>query len=196
VREPVLDRKEGIMDQATASIAGGAVSDQAAQEWAARFLAAWNSHDPTQLTGLATADVFWEDPFIHPDGSLRGKEALRDWVLSVWRAFPDLTFELVGQPFVSLDRRRIGAAWRGRARHTGRLDPPGFAATGALVDMSGFDVHELRDGLVCHVVTTTDTTTVARQIGAAPPPNSAGERVGLLVQRAMAARMRRQRSGS
>jgi hypothetical protein len=35
---------------------------------------------------------------------------------------------------------------------------------------------------------------VARQIGAAPPPNSPGERIGLIMQRIMAARMRRQGS--
>ena len=96
-----------------------------------------------------------------------------------------------GRP--ALDRRHIGAAWVGCGRHPGRLDPPGFAPTGAFVEMSGFDVHELRDGQLCHVVTATDATSVARQIGAAPQPNSAGERLGLAMQRAMAARMRRKR---
>jgi steroid delta-isomerase-like uncharacterized protein len=180
------------MAQSPTTAAHGPVTDQLARDWVGQFLAAWNSRDPARLIALSTDDVLWEDPFIHPNGSLRGTDALRDWLTSVWRAFPDLAFELVGEPFVSLDGSHIGAAWRGTARHTGRLDPPGFAATGARVEFAGFDVHELRDGLVCHVVTRTDTTGVARQIGAAPPPNSPGERVGLIMQRIMAARMRRQ----
>jgi hypothetical protein len=59
--------------------------------------------------------------------------------------------------------------------------------------MVGFDVHEFRDGMVSHVVTTTDVNAIARQIGAAPPPNSLGEKLGVGVQRLMAKRISRKR---
>jgi steroid delta-isomerase-like uncharacterized protein len=167
------------------------VTDEFARDWPPRFAAAWNSHDPGRLAALATDDVFWEDPFIHGEGHLEGAAALRDWLTSVWRAIPDLTFAIVGEPLVSLDRTKLGAYWRGTGRNTGPLEPPGFAPTDRTVLMTGFDLHEFRDGLLSRVVTVTDVNSVARQIGAAPPPNSLGERLGVRVQRLGAARMRR-----
>jgi steroid delta-isomerase-like uncharacterized protein len=166
---------------------------QFARDWAEQFLDAWNSHDPERLAALSTADVRWEDPFIHPSGVLQGRDELRGWLTSIWRALPDLRFRLVGDPFISLDGTQLGAAWAGTARFAGPLDPPGFGPTGSVIEMAGFDVHEFRDGLVSHVVTTTDVTAVARQIGAAPPPNSLGEKLGVAVQRLMAKRSSRKR---
>lgn len=169
------------------------ISDEFARDWPKRFLEAWNSHDPERLAWLTTDDVRWEDPYIHPSGVLHGKNELRAWLTSTWRAFPDLEFSLIGEPFVSLDRRRGAALWHGKATNTGPLDPPGFAPTGAVVEMSGCDVHAFRGGLLARVVTTTDVTSVARQIGAAPPPNSFGERLGVRMQQLAAHRLRRKR---
>jgi hypothetical protein len=169
------------------------LTEEFARGWAAQFLDAWNSHDPQRLADLSAPDVRWEDPFIHPSGVLLGRGELVRWLTSVWRAMPDLRFRLIGDPFISLDRKQLGAAWAGTARFTGPLDPPGFAPTGSIIEMTGFDVHEFRDGLVSHVVTVTDVTAMARQIGAAPPPDSVGEKVGVAVQRLMAKRLARKR---
>jgi hypothetical protein len=49
---------------------------------------------------------------------------------AVWKAFPDLTFEMIEGPYVIPGEPRSAVYARGRATHTGRLDPPGFAATG------------------------------------------------------------------
>ena len=160
-----------------------------ARQWATKFLEAWNSRDPERLLGLATEDVVWEDPFIQ-GGSLRGKAALRDWLSSTWRAMPDLRFELVGEPFISLDGTQLAAAWKGVGRFTGPLDPPGFAPTNGVIEMTGVDIHELDGELVKRVQTQTDAMDVGRQIGAAPAPGSGGERFGVLMQRLLARRMR------
>lgn len=166
----------------------GMTADRA-RDWAARFVDAWNSHDPEQLLGLTADDVVWEDPFI-VGGILRGKAALRDWLASLWRATPDLHFELVGEPFLSLDGSQLAAAWKGTGRFTGPLDPPGFAPTNGLIEMTGVDIHEFDGELVKRVHTETDAMALGRQIGAAPPPGSGGERFGVLMQKLAARRMR------
>jgi steroid delta-isomerase-like uncharacterized protein len=162
-----------------------------AHEWFETFVAAWNSHDPEALLRLSAPDVLWEDPLIVPTGRLQGREALRDWLESVFQAFPDIVFDWDGQPFVSADGTEVAAPWRASARMTGTLSPPGFAPTAAPVEATGVDIHAFRDGLLSRVRTTTDVHAWAVQMGAAPPAGSAGERLGVVFQRLTARRMRR-----
>ncbi len=146
------------------------ISPEWVRDWVERFLAGWNSHDPDQLLSLATDDVTWIDPVI-PGGVAEGKAAVSEWLISAWTAFPDLTFEFVGEPFVSLDGARVAAAWRGTATFTGP-HRAGIEPTGAPVEMTGIDVYEFADELVRRVVTETDTMSLLVQIGAAPAPAS------------------------
>lgn len=167
------------------------ITPDRAREWGRLFLAAWNSHDPEQLLALATEDVLWEDPFIL-GGTLRGKAALREWLTSLWRATPDLRFELLGEPFISLDGTQLAAAWKGMGRFTGVLDPPGFAPTNGVIEMTGVDIHEFEGNLVKRVHTETDAMAMGRQIGAAPLPGSGAERFGVWLQKLAARRQRGQ----
>ena len=168
-----------------------AITDEFARQWIPRFLDAWRSHDPEELARLSTEDVHWEDPFIPGNGELRGRDALRDWLRYILRSMPDVAFEVVGEPMVSLDRDRIAFEWTGQGRMTGALTPPGFAPTGTVVDMRGVDIHTFRGDLVAHVVTITDVAAIALQIGAMPPAGSLGEKMGVQVQHLMARRLRR-----
>ena len=174
--------------QETAQTQGGVTAERA-RHWAAQFIDAWNSHDPDQLLALASEDVVWEDPFI-VGGTLRGKPALRDWLTSLWRATPDLRFELLGEPFLSLEGKQLAAAWKGTGRFTGPLHPPGFAPTNGLIEMTGIDIHEFEGELVKRVHTETDTMALGRQIGAAPAPGSGAERFGVQMQKLAARRLR------
>jgi len=167
-----------------------AITDEFARQWVPRFLDGWRSHDPEQLLKLSTEDVRWEDPFIYPNGELRGRDALGAWLRYVWRAFPDLAFEIVGDPMISLDRTRLGFEWVGEGRMTGPLEPPGFAPSGTIVKFCGVDIHAFRDDLVTHVITVTDVSAAATQIGAMPPAGSMGEKLGVKVQHLMARRLR------
>ena len=146
------------------------VSPEWVRDWVKRFLAGWNSHDPERLLGLATDDVTWVDPVI-PGGVAEGKAAVSDWLISAWTAFPNLKFEIVGDPFVSLDGTRVAAAWRGTATFTGP-HRTGLEPTGARVEMTGIDVYEFAGDLVRRVVTETDTMSLLVQIGALPAPGS------------------------
>jgi hypothetical protein len=167
------------------------ITDEFARQWIPRFLDAWRTHDPEQLAQLSTEDVHWEDPFIPPNGELHGRDALQDWLRYVWRSFPDVAFEMVGEPMVSLDRHRISFEWTGEGRMTGPLAPPGFAPTGTVVAMRGVDIHDFRGDLLAHCITVTDVAGVALQIGAMPPAGSIGEKMGVQVQHLMARRLRR-----
>lgn len=175
----------------TAASGQTGLSDDFVGERATRFLAAWHSHDPDQLAALSTEDVRWEDPFIYPNGIANGRDELRAWLRSIFRAFPDIRFETQGQPLISTDRTRVAFEWVGTARMTGPLDPPGFAPTGAITHFRGVDIHAFRDQLLAHVFTATDVSGVAGQIGAMPPPGSVGEKLGVNVQKLMAKRLRR-----
>jgi steroid delta-isomerase-like uncharacterized protein len=163
----------------------------AVREWLDRFLEAWHSHDPDSLPSLCTDDVLWEDPFIHPSGVAHGKEEVRAWLASIFRAMPDVRFELEGEPLVSLDGTTIAAVWRGRGRMTGPLDPPGFAPTGHTAVLRGVDVHSFRDGKLAHVLTITDLNAAGQQLGAVPPPGSRREKAVVALQRLNARRMHR-----
>ena len=170
------------------------VSAESARSFADNLLAAWNSHDPERLVALSDPAVGWEVPYI-PGGRLDGHDALREWLAGIWRAMPDLVFELDGPLHLAQDGRSVMAAWRGVASITGPLDPPGFAPTGQRVEMSGVDTHWVKDGRLVRVRTVTDVMAVARQIGAAPEPGTMAERVGVLVQRLAAWRLRHNRKG-
>jgi predicted ester cyclase len=136
------------------------------RDWAERFLRGWNSHDPEQLLGLASDDVTWIDPLI-PGGVAEGKSEVSAWLLSAWAAFPDLTFEIVGEPFISIDGARVALAWRGTATFTGP-HRSGIEPTGARIEITGIDTYEFADDLLCRVVTETDTMPLLTQIGALP----------------------------
>jgi steroid delta-isomerase-like uncharacterized protein len=179
------------MTQTTGSDAGfDELSGERVEEFAQQFLDAWNSHDPNRLVALSNPDVLWEDPYIE-GGHLVGHAALSEWLGSVWRSMPDLTFEIVGNLHLALDRRSAMVNWRGVATMTGELQPPGFAPTNGRVEMFGADTHWFRDGKLARVLTVTDVMAVGRQIGAAPQPGSGAERLGVLMQRLAARKMRR-----
>jgi hypothetical protein len=102
-------------------------------DWAGRFLAGWNSRNTDRLLGLAAHHVTWVDPFI-PGGMAQGKAAVSEWLAATWSASPDLTFEVAGEPFVSIDGKQLAITWKGAGTFTGRLDPAGLEPTGARVD--------------------------------------------------------------
>ena len=101
-------------------------------EWirvfAQRWIDAWNSHEVDRLLALMSEDIeYRDDAWAKP---MRGHADVREFLEAGWRAFPDMTFELLSGPYVIPGEPRAALHWRGRATHTGPLDPPGFAPTG------------------------------------------------------------------
>jgi steroid delta-isomerase-like uncharacterized protein len=163
---------------------GAAISIEWIGEFAGRWLAAWNSHEVDRLLELMSEDIEYRDD-AWPK-TMHGHAEVREFLESVWRGIPDMTFEPVSGPYVIPGQARAAFHWRGRGTHTGVLDPPGFAPTGRRWEVDGADFHEYRDGRVSRLRIAFDMMTVSRQLGLMPAPGSRAERALALTQRSAA----------
>jgi steroid delta-isomerase-like uncharacterized protein len=162
------------------------VDEEFARDFADRWQKAWNSRDPARVVELCTEDVVWEDPVTErPE---RGRQAVSEYLRSVWRAFPDLEFTWAEGPYASFEGVKLALHWRVTGTMLGPMEPPGFAPTGKGFAIEGVDLLELRDGLVCAYSGFFDLRGVAQKVGALPAPGSPGERLAVGVQR-LAARL-------
>jgi len=166
------------MEQATAP---QTIDTAWAEEFLERWEAAWASHDADQLLDLMTDDIVYDDS-ASPE-TMRGKDAVRAFAESTWRAFPDLRFEGVGGPLVASDGPRAAFWWRGTGTNTGPIDPPGIPPTGKRIEFEGADFHEYRDGKVARLRIVFDMNELGQQLGLVPAPGSRGERALVLMQR-------------
>lgn len=103
-----------------------------------RFAEAWNAHDAEALMACMTTDCIYRAAAGEEASGKQfsGQAAVRDAFAAIFRAFPD-------------------AAWRDASHHVAQTH--GFStwrfvakdmATGALVEVDGVDIFELRDGLI------------------------------------------------
>jgi steroid delta-isomerase-like uncharacterized protein len=160
-----------------------------------RLLDAWNSHEAGRVLAMMTDDIEYRDD-AWPK-TMRGHADVREFLDSTWTAFPDLTIELVEGPYVIHGKPGCAIYWRASGTHTGRLDPPGLAATGRRWKGDGMLVDEYRDGRVCRLRTCFDMLDASRQLGLMPRPGSLAERAIAAAQRASVAvlqAIRRQQS--
>jgi steroid delta-isomerase-like uncharacterized protein len=147
------------------------------------WLDAWNSHDPDRVLNLLTEavearDDSWPTP-------MHGHAEVREFVEALWRAVPDMTFELLTGPYVIPDEPRASFHWRGTGTFTGRMDPPGFAPTGRRWEIDGADFHEYRDGRISKLRVVFDLMSVSRQLGVMPAAGSRAERAMVAAQRGL-----------
>jgi steroid delta-isomerase-like uncharacterized protein len=155
-------------------------------DFARRWMAAWNAHDAEGLSALCAADVDFFDPAIQ---TIRGRAAVADWVRRCTRAFPDYRFEEPEPPYPARGAAKAIAPWRMTGTNSGPLDPPGFAPTGRAVVIEGVDHWWFGDGLVARYRADYDLSGVLRQLGLAPQPGSRGEQALVRLQR-LAMRLR------
>ena len=158
-----------------------AITTDWAQDFGERWLAAWNSHEPERVLGLMAEDIVYDDS-AWPE-TMRGHTEVRQFLDYTWRAFPDLTFEVVGGPLVAGDGPRAAFQWRGHATNSGPIDPPGVPATGKRIEFEGVDLHEYRDGKVARLRIVFDMADLGRQMGLLPDRGSFGERAMVMLQR-------------
>jgi steroid delta-isomerase-like uncharacterized protein len=154
-----------------------------------RWVAGWNAHDADQLLSLCTDDIRWYDPVL-PE-TIQGHEPIREFLASTWRGFPDLTFEIVGTPYVQFAEEAAALHWRVHGTMLGPIEPPGVAPTGARVEGDGMDLYGFRGGQLSEYTTVYDLAGWMRAMGLLPEPGSRTERVGLVFQRLGARKARR-----
>jgi len=164
-------------------------SERSADALIEAWYAAWNAHDVAAVQALVAADGVLEEPDA-PEGGHRGPEAIGAWMSAWFKACPDMHLD-EHQRWVSADGSTVATWFTVRGSFSGPLDPPGFAPTNTAIQVAGMDRTEIRDGLVARHQIFYDTTTVARQIGAAPLPGTIGERIAIGLQRWTARGLRR-----
>jgi steroid delta-isomerase-like uncharacterized protein len=151
------------------------------EEFAGRWEAAWNSHEPERLLELMTDDIVYDDT-AWPT-TMRSHDDVRRFLAFAWTAMPDLRFEMVDGPYLVPGEPKAAFYWKGSGTHTGPLDPPGFAATGKRLQFAGADFHQYRDGRVCRLRIVFDMMDVGRQMGTLPTAGSAVEKAAAAAQR-------------
>ncbi|MCW3032140.1 MAG: beta-lactamase domain protein [Solirubrobacterales bacterium] len=87
-------------------------------------------------------------------------------------AVPDLSMEVVS---TTSEGERCGVHWRLRGTFAGPGRFGGVAPTGSKLDIEGFDLVTVRDGLIQQNDAFTDSMTFARQVGMMPGQGSPGE---------------------
>jgi predicted ester cyclase len=128
-----------------------------------------------------TEDIVYDDSAW--PRTMRGHGDAREFMTSVWRAMPDLQFQLVEGPFLHSSKPVATFYWKGSGTFSGPLEPPGFAPTGARMEFDGFDLQEYRDGKVCRLRIVFDMLDASRQLGLMPQQGSRAEKAGAAAQR-------------
>jgi steroid delta-isomerase-like uncharacterized protein len=117
---------------------------------------------------------------------LRGPEVLKRTVKMYRAAFPDV--QITVDDVITADDKVV-LRWHSEGTHRGELE--GLAPTGVRGSVTGISIDLWRDGKVVESWTEWDNLGLARQLGAAPPEGSMGEKVGIRLQNLMARRMRK-----
>lgn len=160
--------------------------------FADRYLAAWNSHDADSLLALMADDIVYDDAA--SPTQMRGHDDVRVFLAAIWRAMPDLEFEVIEGPYLVPDKPKAAWHWRGTGTFTGPLVPPGFAPTGHKLDIQGVDFHEYKDGKLTRLRIDFDMAEASRQLGLLPQQGGGAERAFATVQRATHAAVERAKS--
>ncbi len=121
---------------------------------------------------------------------LRGPEVFKQTVRAYRSAFPDVRITVDD---VIAEGDRVVLRWHCEGTHRGELE--GLAPTGAHGSVTGISIDRWEDGKVVESWSEWDNLGLARQLGAAPPEGSFGEKIGMALQRLSARRMRKKHHG-
>lgn len=116
---------------------------------------------------------------------LSGPEMFKRTVSMYRAAFPDVRITV--DDVIAADERVV-LRWHSEGTHRGKL--AGFAPTGVHGSVTGISIDRWKDGKLVETWVEWDNLGLARQIGAAPPEGSVGDKIGMGLQRLMARRMR------
>ncbi len=122
--------------------------------------------------------------------ALRGPEVLKRTVSMYREAFPDVRITV--DDVIAADDKVV-LRWHSEGTHRGDL--AGLAPTGAHGSVTGISIDRWKDGKVVEAWAEWDNLGLARQLGAAPPEGSIGEKIGMGLQRLMARWMRKKNQG-
>jgi len=145
------------------------ISGSKAEAVARRYFAAIDARD------LESAVSLWA-----PGGreNVRGRvdalapQGVRELIGDLINALPDLSMEVVS---TTTEKERCGVHWRLRGTFAGPGYFGGVAPTGDPLDLEGFDLITVREGLIQSNDAFTDSMTFAREVGMMPTQHSPSE---------------------
>jgi len=129
-----------------------------ALERCAQYFDAWNRRDADAVLATFNADGTYCDPA--SGGRLRG-EALKGYMVGLWSAFPDLSFEIASKGLVG--ENLVAAQWTMRGINTGSM--MGLPPTGKSVTVTGADFILISSGKIQTVDGYFDSRAVPEQLG-------------------------------
>jgi len=124
---------------------------------AAKWIAAWNSHDPEKLIPIFTPDVTYEDVAFGQVS--HGSDELRKFAASEFESSPDMKLELVSSSI---------QGGHGFLQWVFSGTDKGVFKTGKKFSVRGVSILELRDGKISRSQDYYDVATVMRQVGLLP----------------------------
>jgi steroid delta-isomerase-like uncharacterized protein len=123
-----------------------------------------NDHDLDALDELVAEDFHEQNP---PPGMGAGRQGLRDFLASMFAAFPDLRWD-VKQSVAADGCVAMWSVWSGT--HQGEF--MGIPATGRAVAVEAWTLDILRDGLLVESRILMDAMGMLTQLGALPGPDA------------------------
>ncbi len=136
---------------------------------------------------VVAPDAVGHDP-ANPENT-RGPEGIKQLIGMYRAAFPDLQFTVED---LIAEGDKVVVRWSSSGTHRGEL--MGLAPTGKRATVTGTGIDHFVDGKIVESWNHWDTLGLMRQLGAAPPPGSVSEKVGIQLQR-LTARRSRQKAG-
>lgn len=162
-------------------------------EWSRKWLAAWNSHDVAATVALVSEDFVYEDPSMFGD-HIVGRDQFAEFLRMVWRAFPDLSFEIFDTPYLAVLGSGAAIPWRAIGTFAGDMKPgPSplpLAPTNRRFDIKGVDLYKFRDGQLAHWISVLDTIALAQQFGLVPAARTPAFNLVVRAQRLLAPLLR------
>jgi glyoxylase-like metal-dependent hydrolase (beta-lactamase superfamily II)/predicted ester cyclase len=152
-----------------ASVPRRRISGNKAEAVARRYFAAIDARD------LDTAVALWAEGGRE---NVRGQidtvapEGVREFIGGLLAAVPDLRMEVVSS---TTEGDRCGIQWRLTGTFAGPGSFAGIAPTGNPIELEGFDLLTVKDGLIQSNDAFSDSMSFARQIGMMPAQGSAAE---------------------
>ncbi len=145
------------------------ISGSKAESVARRYFAAISERDLDAAVGM------WQQGGRE---NVRGRvdvlapEGVRDFIGELLDAIPDLDMQVVS---TTTEGERCGVQWRMTGTFAGPGHFGGVAPTGDPIEIEGFDLITVHDGMIKSNDAFTDSMTFARQIGMMPPQGSMAE---------------------
>jgi glyoxylase-like metal-dependent hydrolase (beta-lactamase superfamily II)/predicted ester cyclase len=145
------------------------ITGRKAESIARRYFGAIDAHDLEQAVAL-WADGGREN--VRGQVDTLAPEGVREFIGGLMNAIPDLRMHVIS---TTTEADRCGVQWRLTGTFAGPGGFAGVAPTGSPIELEGFDLITVRDGLIQGNDAFSDATTFARQIGMLPAQGSSAE---------------------